>query len=326
MDAIFLGHARTNGCRTTYFFPYLEKAGVRARYVEAPGGEARLGVIRSLPRSDALFVQRLVLSPAELEAAKTRTSRLVWDVDDPIFQRSSRHLLKYSPRRRSAFRRMAAAADAFLAGSRAIAQEALKVLPPGKVAVVPSTVDAAEYRPDPSRRDPAFFTLGWLGSPGTLPYLERLGPALREARRRDGRIRVKVVSSRFPSFPVERKTWRKEDEVADLQTFDAGLLPLTEDAWTRGKGHGKLFQYLAVGIPVLASPVGIVADTLKEGRTGLLCRSRKDWVEGIESLAKDPARRREMGRLARIDFEQNLSVEAVVPSMLKALIGKDLSK
>lgn len=325
MDAIFLGHALTNGCRTTYFFPLLERAGVRARYVDVPSGPGRLRVLEALPRCGTLFIQRLVLSPRELEVARARSGRIVWDVDDPIFQRSSRHWIRFSPRRSAAFRAMAKASDAFLAGSPRIAEEALKLLPEARVALVPSTVDAGEYRPDPSRRDPAWVTLGWLGSSGTLPYLERLGPALAEVRRRDPRIRVKVVSSRFPSFPVLRKPWRKEDEVADLQSFDVGLLPLSDDAWTRGKGHGKLFQYLAVGVPVAASPVGIVASTLCEGGTGIFCRTRRAWVEGLCRLASSASDRERMGRKARQEFEEKLSVEAVFPVVLNALTGNKLN-
>ena len=325
MDAIFLGHALTNGCRTAYYFPLLEKAGLRVRYVDVPSGPSRMRILEALPRCDALFVQRLVLSPRELEVARARAGRIVWDVDDPIFQRSSRHWIPFSPRRRAAFRAMAASSDAVLAGSPRIAEEALRALPAEQVAVVPSTVDAGEYRPDPSRRDPAFVTLGWLGSTGTLPYLQTLGPALEEVLRRDPRVRVKVVSSRFPSFPVVRKPWRKEEEVADLQSFDVGLLPLTDDAWTRGKGHGKLFQYLASGVPVAASPVGIVGGTLRDGVTGIFCRTRQEWVDGLLRLASDTASRERMGLEARLDFERRLSVQAVFHIVLNALMGNKLN-
>ncbi len=323
MDVHFLGHANTNGCRSLYFFPLLEKSGIRARYVDTPSGPERLGLLESLPPASAVVVQRLALSEAEAAVLARKAPRLVWDVDDPVMHRSSRHLIRFSPARRSRFRRMAARCQALVASSGLIAVEARKVLDPARVFVVPSTVDAEVYRPGPPRLDASPVVLGWLGSAGTLPYLERLGGVLEKVARKVP-VRLKVVSNRFPSFrgiEVERKPWKREEEVSDLQSFDVGLLPLTDDLWTRGKGHGKLFQYLAVGLPVVGSPVGVVGETIRPGETGFLPRTGAQWVEALTTLASEAALRRRMGTQARQDFEERLSVQAVFPTLLKAIRG-----
>lgn len=323
MDVLFLGHARTNGCRTVYFFPQLEAQGIRPRYVETPSGPTRRRLIESLPASDVVVVQRLVLDPAEIALLRGKSRRLVYDVDDPILYRSSRHWIRFSPARRRGFRRMAGTVDAVLASSPLIAERAREVQASDRVAVVPSTVDADIYRPGPPHAGDGV-VLGWLGSAGTVPYLRRLRGVLKEVARRHPQARLRIVSNRFvdmPGIPVEKKLWKREDEVSDLQSFDVGLLPIPDDLWTRGKGHGKLFQYLAVGAPVVGSPVGIVAATVKDGETGYLPRHAKAWVERLSALCGDAVLRRRMSAAARADFEARHSLQAVFPVFLKALTG-----
>ncbi len=323
MDAIFIGHAMTNGCRTTYFFPGLAREGIRARYVDVPSGPRRVSLLRTLPSCDVVLVQRLVLSDEELALLRAKAPRLVYDVDDPIMYRSSRHWLRFSPARGRAFRRMAGAADAFLASSPLIAREARRVLPADRVFVVPSTVDAEVYCPG-SPRAPGPVVLGWLGSAGTAKYLARLRKVLGAVAREVPEVRLRAVSNKFPGLEgldLERKLWRREDEVGDLQSFDVGLLPLSDDLWTRGKGHGKLFQYLATGLPVVGSPVGIVGETVQDGVTGFLPRRASEWKARLVQLARDADLRRRMGRQARVDFEARHSLQAVFPVFLKALRG-----
>lgn len=327
MNALFLGHAHTNGCRTAYFFPYLEKRGIRAAYVDIPSGSARREALERLPRAGCVLVQRLSLSDREISVLRRSAQRLVYDIDDPVMYRSSRHWIRWSPTRRRNFRRMVEAADAVIASSPLIAAEAERYLPADRVTLVPSTVDGTRYRPAARARDgtPGMVTLGWLGSAGTAHFLQRLRHVLAEIGRRHANVRLKIVSNRFPELEgieIERKPWRQEDEITDLQSFDIALLPLTDDLWTRGKGHGKLFQYMAVGAAIVASPVGIVAEALEPGRTGLFARRRAEWVEAVGSLVESAALRRDLGGAARASFEKRWSLQAALPRFMEALTGK----
>jgi glycosyltransferase involved in cell wall biosynthesis len=66
-----------------------------------------------------------------------------------------------------------------------------------------------------------------------------------------------------------------------------------------GKCGFKILQYMAAGLPVIASPVGANAELVREGITGFLPKSPDDWPAAIAALAKDPALRARMGTAAR---------------------------
>lgn len=323
MKVLFLGHAHTNGCRSAYYFPHLARTGISAAYREIPSGPRRLEAIRKLPRADRVVVQRMALAPEEMAALRQVAPRVIYDVDDPVMYRSSRHLIQRSIARRRRFRRMVEAADSVIAGTPLIAREAARYVPMDRVVLIPSTVDRDVYSPA-DRAAQEEVRIGWLGSAGTVGYLERLRGVLQEVWRRFPQARLKVVSNRFPDLggvPFEKKAWRQEEEVADLRSFDIALLPLSDDLWTRGKGHGKLFQYMAVGAAIVASPVGIVESFLDEGRTGLFARSRREWISALGLLVEDAGRRCALGRAAREDFEKRFSLQATLPALAGLLQG-----
>ena len=103
--------------------------------------------------------------------------------------------------------------------------------------------------------------------------------------------------------------------------MDIGVMPLFEDEWSRGKCGLKILQYLAVGVPVVATPVGINADIVEDGVTGFRARTPEEWVERILELAADPALRRGMGLAGRKTVEETYSMDACLPLMEKVLRG-----
>jgi len=60
-------------------------------------------------------------------------------------------------------------------------------------------------------------------------------------------------------------SWSKNREIEDLLQFDIGIMPLSDDVWTRGKGGFKALQYMALGIPAVASPVGVNTEIIDHG-------------------------------------------------------------
>lgn len=185
------------------------------------------------------------------------------------------------------------------------------------VDVVPSTIDTDVYVPAPrdTANDDRLPVIGWTGSATTVPYLEALGPALERVRQqRSFELRVIGGQPRLPPALAARVVpWRAETEVADLLPLDVGLMPLSDDPWSRGKCGMKALQYMALGIPPVVSPVGVNATIVRHDENGLHATSDDEWVAALLRLLDDPGLRARLGTEARRTVEAGYSARVIVP-------------
>jgi glycosyltransferase involved in cell wall biosynthesis len=181
-----------------------------------------------------------------------------------------------------------------------------------RVDVVPTVVDTEQFRPVPSAARPEP-VLGWIGTHSSLQYLRAIVPALRRlAARRRFRLRVVGGTLDAPDLPVEHVPWTLAGEVGEFQQLDVGLYPLVEDPWSLGKSGFKAVQYMACGVPVVASPVGVTRDIVRDGENGYLAASDDEWVERLDHLL-DGAARRPLGEAARADAVARWSLSVHAP-------------
>ena len=100
-----------------------------------------------------------------------------------------------------------------------------------------------------------------------------------------------------------------------------GIMPLDDTPWARGKCGYKLIQYMACGIPVIASPVGVNADIVEHGVNGFLANTQAEWREAIRALLGDADLRRQMGAAGRKKVEQHYSLQIWGPRVAEMLLG-----
>ncbi|MGE0357596.1 MAG: glycosyltransferase family 4 protein [Burkholderiales bacterium] len=245
----------------------------------------------------------------------------VLDLDDAIFHQYDQHR---NPLVRALLggkiARIMRGAAAVHAGSRYIADYA-RAAGARRVELLPTVVDTARLSPAPSRTGPGF-RVGWIGSPSTSSYLADVAPALAQFHRVRPDAEFVLVGARadaLPGLPVTRKPWSEATEADDLRAFDVGIMPLRDDPWSRGKCGFKLVQYMACGLPVVASPVGANADIVRAGVNGLLASTPDEWVAALAALAESPAERERMGREGRATVIARYSVDAVLPALAASL-------
>jgi glycosyltransferase involved in cell wall biosynthesis len=113
--------------------------------------------------------------------------------------------------------------------------------------------------------------------------------------------------------------WSEDSEVAHIQSFDVGIMPLPDGPFEQGKCGYKLIQYMACGLPVIASPVGVNTRIVEQGKTGFLASSYEDWVEDLVTLSKDTLLRIALGRAGRTKVEQEYSLQITAPQLLGIL-------
>ena len=176
-----------------------------------------------------------------------------------------------------------------------------------RACVIPTVVDTDIFRPVPRRGSDTPPVLGWIGTHSTFPYLESIFPVLSSlAKRFDFHLKIVGAGRRdvtIPGVHVENLTWDLEREVTDFQSIDIGLYPvdasLYSGKWAQGKSGFKAIQYMAVGVPFVATPVGGSAEIGEADVTHFFASENDEWYRRLECLFSDEGRRREMGAAGR---------------------------
>jgi glycosyltransferase involved in cell wall biosynthesis len=154
--------------------------------------------------------------------------------------------------------------------------------------------------------------IGWTGSFSTLIYLDSILNALQELEKKY-EFDFLVIADQNPHLPLKNfvyKKWTEESEINDLLECNIGLMPLDNNEYTKGKCGFKLIQYMALGIPVIASPIGVNEKVVTQKVNGFLCQSNEEWIESLEKLILDAGLRKRMGEEGRKKIEQFYSVKS----------------
>jgi glycosyltransferase involved in cell wall biosynthesis len=154
--------------------------------------------------------------------------------------------------------------------------------------------------------------IGWTGSFSTLIYLNSILAALQELEKKY-EYDFLVIADQNPELPLKNfvyKKWVETSEITDLLQCNIGVMPLNDSEYAKGKCGFKLIQYMALGIPVVASPVGVNEQIVDEGKNGFLCRTKQEWVDCLQKLIMNNELRKQMGIAGRKKIEQFYSVES----------------
>ena len=176
----------------------------------------------------------------------------------------------------------------------------------------PTTIDTNHYHNRVKDQCSEKVTIGWTGSHSTVRYLDLVGSILQTIEQ-EYPIEFRVISDLQPQLDLKSlqfTSWRKDTEVEDLLAINIGIMPLSEDAWSKGKCGFKALQYMSLGIPAVASPVGVNKEIIDDGINGYLCATDSDWKKALTILITDENLRVEMGKKAREKIVERYSVEA----------------
>lgn len=182
-----------------------------------------------------------------------------------------------------------------------------------EIFVVPTVVDAHRYKMRSSKAKDQL-TIGWIGSPSTQQYLIDMKDILREVcLEHNAQLLVvgatSAVAEAIQDVDVEIAAWTEKSEAALIQRMDIGIMPLKDGPWERGKCGYKLIQYMACCVPVLASPVGVNEDIVRDNRCGILATSQDEWSSALELLLSQQTTRVELGLAGRRAVEKTYSLD-----------------
>lgn len=271
---------------------------------------ARLpGIIRGY-RYDLTLLQREILSTFVTLELLTNRPRVL-DVDDAIWLlRGGKFAL-----------RLAQQCDGIICGNTFLAEQFRRWN--SNVTIIPTAVNTDRYVQGQPVKEPV---IGWSGTSGGFRYLYSIEPALVTVLQKIPRTKLRIVSDSMPSFQkiptncIEFIRWSTENEVQAIQGMAVGIMPLDDSLWGRGKCSFKMLTYMACGIPVVVSPVGMNAEVLSHGDIGFGAQTIDDWVSALLFLLRDIEKRIEMGKNGRQTVLDKYSVNVVAPKLAETLL------
>ena len=186
---------------------------------------------------------------------------------------------------------------------------------------IPTVVNIEYYQPRQEMVNNVLI-VGWIGTPKTSHYLYSLIPVF-EAIQKVINVHFVAVGAREEDFVdtiIEVWPWSEDTEVASIKQFDIGIMPLNDSPWERGKCGYKLIQYMACGLPVIASPVGVNSTIVVPEKNGLLANTLDEWQEALVRLLQaDISYRVSMGRAGRNYVENWYTLQVQAPRLLKMI-------
>jgi len=291
--------------RIGIYLDLLRKSGIDCEVVAFRSGVfPRLRMLARSRRYTALFLLKKRLNPLDALWVRCCFKKIIYDLDDAVMYSDKTPAIE-SRSRRARFARTVRLADMVIAGNQYLAEHARKFN--DSVYLLPTGLVVDDYRCNARRENDGKIRLVWIGSTATVKYLQAIKPALEQVGSMFGNITLRIICSTFfdlQNMPVERCVWSPQTQVADLVSCDIGLAPLPDDVFTRGKCGFKILQYQAARLPVVASPVGVNAEYVKDGLTGFHAQSTSRWVDRIAELVSNAALRRQMGEAAGADVQR----------------------
>ena len=259
--------------------------------------------------------------PASIEKFLCKKSiPYVIDYDDAVYHRYDQHsnsLVRAALSKK--IDKLMAFSTVVIAGNQYIAEHAERN-EVKKIQILPTVVDTNFY----VEKEPLInesFTIGWIGSPSTSRHINVAIPALnRLCQNNDVRFSaIGALGKDVTEIPGHLISWKEESEIQELRSFDVGIMPLPNTPWEKGKCGFKLIQYMACGLPVIASPVGMNEEIIDHGENGFLATNTKEWVKYLELLKNNPELRWKMGKVGRKKVEECYSLQSVTPKLVKLL-------
>lgn len=337
------GLGASSRLRMMQYIPWLERAGISceaqgffsdemlgARYgagryrIDALVGAywQRVRALLGTNTAGLIWVEKETLPwlPARVERFLLRKVPYALDYDDAIFHNYDLHpsrLVRVLLGRR--VDTLMRGAQLVIAGNEYLAQRAQEA---GArwVEIVPTVIDLDRYHVRGAVSNSEMSRIVWVGSPSTVHYLRLVEESLAELGKRF-RFRLRVVGAKISmsGVDIECLPWSEDSEVASIAECDIGIMPLKDSPWERGKCGYKLIQYMACGLPVVASPVGVNTQIVRDGENGFLADTPEAWERALGQLLQETSSREAMGRAGRSRVEKEYCVQQVAPRLAMLL-------
>jgi glycosyltransferase involved in cell wall biosynthesis len=271
----------------------------------------RLLSIAADRHADVTILQRQPL-PAFLPVEPFIRHPIILDVDDAIWMNRGGKRAKI----------IAQKAVAVICGNRYLADYFRQFNK--SVYVIPTAVDTNTIKPSIGSV-PEKQVIGWIGSSENLKYLYYIETVLQEVLLRHNKAELLVVCNEAPRFKritpnrVRFIPWSRESERKAFAEITVGIMPLEDSEWERGKCSFKMLCYMAAGLPVIVSPVGMNREVLELGNVGTGPSTLDEWISAFDAVFNDPDRATKMGATGRAVIMKKFCVDVISPQIARII-------
>jgi glycosyltransferase involved in cell wall biosynthesis len=266
------------------------------------GHFVRLSDIFRIHRYDVVYVFMWVTPLGTIifeRIFRSLSTRLVYDIEDStteVIDNDTNSIVSFLKNaNKSKF--LMEVADQVITSSPLLNNYCLGINKKRQCKYISSSVNTDNFIPANNYNNNAVVTIGWTGTFSSKKYLDLLRSVFIELKDKC-EFKLIIIGNfeyNFPEIDLEVIQWSSETEVLDMQKIDIGVYPLSDDLWVNGKSGLKAIQYMAFGLPIVASNVGITPKVINHMENGILVNNRKEWVDMLYKLIMDPALRKKIG-------------------------------
>ena len=300
--------------RIVQYAPFLEEQGLKLDFVSQK--DLNRDHLKSIPQYDVVINQKSLLKTSVAKEIIAKSRKLIFDFDDALYTRPGK------PYSWTTQWRVNHRLKTWLKGSHVVttANQYLQDFAnryTKNVHVLPMTLDLGVWRLGfPSTN----FTIGWAGAPVNLHHLERLQPILQEVMKKHPSIKLAIYSGQKPqlNIPFDYIPFTPGSEHKFIQGLDVGLLPLTDEEFSKGKSPIKAIQYISCGVPVIGNIFGATEEILNE-RNSIRVDKDSEWYSGLDYMITHPDHAKELGIAGRRHAEKHHSLHDIKHKLLNLI-------
>jgi len=191
-----------------------------------------------------------------------------------------------------------------------------------KVEILPTVINTDRYILENKQdMEPSVIRIVWIGSPSTEFYLNLLKNPLTSLSKI---IKFKLIiiganKFKLDGVDIEFIEWNESSEVKDISECHIGIMPLVDSPWENGKCGYKLIQYMACGLPIVGSNVGVNAEIIDHGKNGFIVNNDSEWIKYLSLLIESQTMRREMGLKGLLTVEKKYCLKVTTPKLVDYL-------
>ena len=313
--------------RVTELMPYLNEKNISTEVEIIPDSyKNRHLLFKKCEQFDLVILQKRLLAWFEFCELRKKSASLAFDFDDAVYLKNHSPSLEFnkykSNTRHRRFKRIIKASELIIAANPILADFATQYTTPSKIHIIPSGIDLSRvelHDPKPLRTKPV---IGWVGTAVTQHYLQDIAPSLLKLKETTP-FTLRIISNvefKQEGLDIENVCWNKNTEYKEIAKFDVGIMPLTSDPFSKGKASYKLLQYLACGVPSVASEVGMNKMVCDNNKNALGAKNYNDFILNIKTIFENESLREKLSINGRQLIENKFSIK-VVGKKLAAVIS-----